>query len=111
MERYIGPLVSLLISLGMFAYGFGRLSKSLEVNTKDIDETKRGVDAHTRQTEIHIDPQRDRETQRVVVDRLARVETTLENFAAEVRSQHRAVAEQQAQLLAEVRGALGAIRK
>jgi hypothetical protein len=106
MEKYLGAAISLGISILLFAVGYGRMSQLTSSNAADIKAAEGAIESHTSRTEIHIDPIRDRESQRMVVDRLARVETTLDNLANEVRNQSRAAGERQAVMLAEIRSAL-----
>ena len=84
------------------------MSTQVTDNATATGKARKLVDDHIARTDIHIDPIRDRESQRVVVERLTKVETSLENLTREVRNESRAAGERQTVLLQEVRTALNA---
>jgi len=106
MEQYLAALGSLIFSIIIFAFGYGRMSAQVSACVEETDTTRKLIDGHVGKTDIHIDPVRDRESQRVVVGRLTKVETSLENLTREVRNESRAAGERQTALLQEVRAAL-----
>ena len=110
MEKYGAAIGSFVVSVIVFAFGYGRMNSQVTDSTKEIAKTRRLVDDHIAKTDIHIDPIRDRESQRLVVERLTKVETSLDNLRGEVRNEARSAGERQAVLLQEVRAALNATK-
>ncbi len=110
IEKYIAAVASLLASFVVFAYGYGRLQQRTLSNAEDVKAARDVIDEHVAKREIHIDPERDRDSRKEAGERLVRVETKLDSLATAVQNQNQLASERQGELLVEVRTALRELR-